>query len=183
MKYGLIIKLIIIISISLFKKGICSYNLIYPTSLTLLDGNFFIVEQRGIYIFNSAFQNIERSYNLSRGDQIRNLSDLSNTNIKYNKKNFKPFYLIIKKIIFSGLLQYVKPNWKILCLIKSKIYLFSQNGILLNQANKIIDEDNISHITLIPILEDTNYNIYFIISFFTQSNELKLILYTMKSSS
>ena len=120
MKYGLIFKLIIIIFISLFKKEVCSFDLIYPTSLTLfIDNLFFIVEQRGIYIVNSAFEKIERSYNFSDNDKISNLSDLSNTLIKYIKLN---------------------SNWYILCLIKSKIYLFSPNGICLNQPNQIIDE-------------------------------------------
>ena len=65
-----------------------------------------------------------------------------------------------------------------LCLVKSKIYFFNVDGLLLNEPTKIINEDNISHITLIPTDEG-----YFILGFLTQFCELNLILYELKLNS
>ena len=129
----------------------------YPSAVSLLNSNFFIVEQKGIYIYDSEFKNIIYSFPFTEEEQINNLYQLSEVIIK-----IKNDYLI--------------------CLINSKIYFFDELGTqLFFKSDNIFLDDEYYHPTLAPIfIKDNNY--YFVLGYFLSSNKLKLILFSINLS-
>ena len=123
----------------------------YPSAITLSNNNFFIVEQTGIYIYNKDFSYVANPYTFNYYEKINTLSQLSEVIIRYQNN-----YLI--------------------CLIRSKIYFFDNNGNFLAKTNNVILDANYFHPTLAPIFVKNN-NYYFVVGYFISSYKLKLILY------
>ena len=123
----------------------------YPSAITLSNNNFFIVEQTGIYIYNKDFSYVSNPYTFNYYEKINTLSQLSEVIIRYQNN-----YLI--------------------CLIRSKIYFFDNNGNFLAKTNNVILDANYYHPTLAPVFVKNN-NYYFIVGYFIPSYKLKLILY------
>jgi len=142
--------LFIIISLS---EVLSLLDFTYPSAISLINGNVFIIEKKGIYVYDGQLQNIIFNYPFQESEEI-NLDNLSKVVIK-TKKNY------------------------IICLINSKIYLFDYEGkIVLEQ--KIIFE-NIYNPNLTPIVfnnEDNNY--YYVVEYLISSGssyKLKLLFY------
>ena len=106
---------IIYIIISTIKVGeLISFT--YPSAISLMNGNFFIVEQNGIFVYDEQLTNIIRNYSFKEEDKISDLDSLSNVIIQY-KRNYQNY---------------------IICLINAKIYFFFYEGKLLKETGKII---------------------------------------------
>ena len=112
----------IFLSIILFNE-ILSVDFTYPSSISLLNGNIFVIEKNGIFVYDEQLKNTIYSYTFEENDKINNLTSLSNVIIKY-KRNY------------------------ILCLINSKIYFFNDQGENILITDELITDENISHITI-----------------------------------
>ena len=94
-------------------------NFNYPSAISLSNGNIFIVEKEGIYVYDGNLKNKLYSYTFqAEDDKIKNSNDLSNVIIKA-----KGIY--------------------ILCLINSKIFIFDYEGKYLSKTDKLINDANI----------------------------------------
>ena len=138
----------------LFNKSTSLISFKYPSSISLLNHNFFIVEEKGIYVYDKDFKYIVKSYLLAADEQINSLDQLSEVIIKYQNE-----YLI--------------------CLINSKIYFFDKTGTKLLITEKVILDDIYYHPTLAPIFNKSGYY-YFVIGYFILDSgkyKLKLLYY------
>ena len=119
----------------IFIIEVLSADFTYPSALSLLNGNIFVVEQNGIFVYDEQLKIIIHNYTFEEEDKITNLNSLSNVIVKY-KRNY------------------------ILCLINSKIYFFDNNGENILITNKIITDENVSHLTLTLIGTVGDYYYY-----------------------
>ena len=139
---------------------ILSVDFIYPSSISLTNGNIFVVEQKGIYVYNEQLTNIIFNYTFKEEEKINDLGKLSNVIIK-SKRNY------------------------IICLINEKIYFFNYEGKLLKETEKIITEENFSHLTLTPILLSDDGFYYYILGYYIYKNSgysFKLLFYKINLS-
>ena len=126
----------------IFIIEVLSADFTYPSALSLLNGNIFVVEQNGIFVYDEQLKIIIHNYTFEEEDKITNLNSLSNVIVKY-KRNY------------------------ILCLINSKIYFFDNNGENILITNKIITDENVSHLTLTLIgIAGGYYYYYYSIGYF-----------------
>lgn len=132
-------------------------NFNYPSAISLTNGNVFVVEKKGIFIYDSQLKNIVDSHPFQdEDDEIDSEDSLSKVIIK-----LKGTYII--------------------CLINRKIFFFNQYGNFILETEHLINEENYSYPTLIPMTamnEQNNY--YYIISYFIyedNSYKQKLLLY------
>ena len=108
--------LILIISIGNV-KSLLNFN--FPSAINLSNGNIFIVEKEGIYVYDPTLKNKIYSYTFrDENDKINDIDDLSKVVIKA-----------------SGMY--------ILCLINSKIFIFDNEGKYLFETEKLIEDQNI----------------------------------------
>ena len=142
------------------QKPISTLDFTYPSAITISNGNIFIIEKEGIFIYDEKLENIIYNYPFKEDEKINDLNSLSNIIIKY------------------------RYNY-IICLINLKIYFFSNEGEKLLETEKLITDENFSYPTLTPInLNDDNY--YYIIGFFLNESDLyklKLMFYKIHLSS
>ena len=150
--------LLFIIFHFLFLSINSNLSFIYPTAITLSDGNILVVEKNGIYICDPTFSNIlSREFIFNDEDQIKNKDELS-------------------KVILK------RKTPQIIGLINFKIYIFDYDGKLLyNSFSKLIDDSNIQYCALIP-LSFQNNALYYIIGYFDSYNFLNLIYYKYNKS-
>ena len=133
-------------------------NFNYPSAISLSNGNIFIVEKEGIYVYDGQLKNKIYSYIFKDvNDKINNQDDLSNVIIK-------------SKGIY------------ILCLINSKIFIFDYEGKYLNETEKVINDQNVLHptLTIIPINKEGYY--FYTIGYFLyedNSYKMKLLYYNI----
>ena len=139
------------------RKVVSSTSFTYPSAISLMNGNFFIVEQNGIFVYDDQLTNIIRNYSFKEEDKIADLDSLSNVIIQY-KRNYQNY---------------------IICLINAKIYFFDYEGKLLKETGKIITDENYSHPTLTPIKLDDYYFYYYIVGYYAyeSSSYIVKILY------
>ena len=145
---------IFLIIFNILIKQISSIDFTYPSAISLVNNNFFVVEKTGIYVYDKDFSSIVKSYPFGSYDQLDTLDKLSNVIVKY---------------------QY---NY-IICLINSKVYFFDKDGNKLNIANSVIQDSTFYYPTLAPIFVKNN-NYYYVIGYFIPNGsnfKLKLILY------
>ena len=145
-----IINIFTVINFFLTTNHISSHNLVFPSAITLTNGNILIIESLGIYISDSTFTNIELKYNLDEEDQIKTEDDLSRVILK-------------------------RSRGYVICLINYKIYFFSGTGVLLKKSNKFYDQE-LDYYTLIPCYVSNNIY-YFVIGFFDSNTHLNLKYY------
>ena len=129
-------------------KSILSFT--YPSAITLLNGNIFVVEKFGIYICDQTLSYIiKNEYTFSEEDQIKNEEDYSRVLLK---QRFN--YIIV--------------------LINYKIFIFDSKGKIVNNESKKINlEDIPKYYTLSIILDENNY--YFYIIGYFQNNNLNIL--------
>ena len=134
-------------------KLISSIEFNYPSAISLNNGNIFIIEKMGIFIYDEQLKNIIYEYPFTEeSEQINTLDKLSN--------------IIIKK-----------SNNYIICLINLKIYFFNETGELLLQENYALITDECYHLSLTSIpLEDDNY-FYYTVGYYTYSTENKAYIF------
>lgn len=154
------INLLVVFLIFFIQKPISALDFTYPSAITISNGNIFVIEKEGIFVYDEQLANIVYNYPFDEDEKINDLNSLSNIIIKYRYD-----YII--------------------CLINLKIYFFSNEGEKLLETEKLITDENFSYPTLTPInLNDNDY--YYIIGFFLNENnlyKLKLIFYKINLSS
>ena len=133
-------------------KETSSFNFAYPTAITLANGNIFIIEKFGIYIYNSTFSNIIRTeYIFDEEDQIKTTEDLSRVALKR-----------YKEYVFS--------------LINYKIFFFNEEGKLLYRDKAKFFDETLDYYSLNPI-GSIDKIIYFLIEFFDSDFYLHFLYY------
>ena len=152
---------ILILYIIILIKDVMSIDFSFPSAISLPNGNIFIVEKEGIFVYDEQLINIIHNYPFeTEAEKINVVNSLSNIIIKF------------------------QDNY-IISLINLKIYFFDSEGNKLLETDKIITDGNFSYPNLIPInLGDNNYYYYVIGYFFYESNlyKIKLISYRIDLS-
>ena len=87
------------ILISIIEIIISRLDINYPSSLSLSNGNIFIVEKKGIFVYDGHLKNVIYNYIFEEGEQINNLDIFSNVIVKF--KNNYIICLVNNKIFFS----------------------------------------------------------------------------------
>ena len=121
-----------------------SLSFSYPSAVTLINGNYFVIHKYGISICYSSFSKIINNITIAENtaELISNENDL----YKIEIKKFKDGY--------------------ILCAIIDKIYIFNSYGIMKYKSNSLIPRD-VKHLTLTPyIIKDNNY--YYLFGYINQ---------------
>ena len=152
MKLFFILFSIIIFYINFFPIN-SSISFIYPSAISLSNGNILIIHKIGIDIYDSTVSNlIKNIYIFTNEEQIKDVENLS-------------------KVILKESESYI------FCIISDKIFIFDNEGNLLYKSdNKIINNSSPKYYTLSPIyIKDNIY--YYIIGFFDSNNYLNLFLY------
>ena len=74
-----------ILFFSLFKGRHLSIDLTYPSAFCLINSNIFLIEQKGVYVYDQTLENIINSYSYPFNEEkkINNPNELSNIIIKY----------------------------------------------------------------------------------------------------
>ena len=131
-------------------KSILSYD--YPHSLTLSNGNIFLIHQEGIDIYDSSFKKISQIMKFS-GEEEMTKEIFAKIELKYD-------------------------NEYILSIINDKIYIFNNEGKFLYKSNnKINNNETIDNYALTSIgLYNDAYN--YTIAFFDHTNNLNIHLYS-----
>ena len=133
----------------------------YPTALSLFNGNIFVVEKKGIYVYDEQVKNIIYEYPFSENEQITDLESFSNVIVKYK-------------------------NSYIICLINLKIYLFDYEGKFVLETNeKVINDKNISYLGLTPVNLNVDNTYFYVIEYFLHESgkyKLKLLYYKIDLS-
>ena len=95
-------------------KDVTSVDLSFPSSISLPNGNIFVVEKEGIFVYDEQLLNIIHNYPFeTENEKINDVNSLSNIIIKY------------------------QDNY-IIGLINLKIYFFDFEGIKLLKTDRII---------------------------------------------
>ena len=141
------INIIILYIILLTGKVISVKDFTYPSALGLSTGNVFVVEKKGIYVYDGQLKNVIYSSPFEEGEQIDSLDAFSKVVIKFKFNH-------------------------IICLINERIYLFDYEGKFLVKTEKLISDINYEYPTLaVPFIEGNNY--YYVITYFINSNGIK----------
>ena len=156
---NILFSLIIIISIQI---TISLLDFTYPSAISLTNGNIFVVEKNGIFVYDSQLKNIvdNHNYPFEDEDKINDLDILSNVIIKF------------------------KANY-IICLINSKIYFFDYGGKFILKTEKLITEQTYYYPTLTPITLNIENLYYYVIAYFIDdggSYKIKLLYYKINFS-
>ena len=131
-------------------NSLLSYD--YPHSLTLSNGNIFLIHQEGIDIYDSSFTKINKIIKFSTEEEMT------------------------KEIFAKIELKY--DNEYILSIINDKIYIFDNEGKFLYKSNdKINNNQTIDKYSLTSI-GLFNYSYNYTISFFDHRNYLNIHLYS-----
>ena len=148
-------KLDILILLSLLSliKLASSIEFVYPSSVSLNNGNIFIIEKMGIFIYDEQLTNIIHEYPFTEeNEKIDTLDKLSN--------------IIIKKT----------DNY-IICLINLRIYFFNEEGDFLLKGNETITNDECYHLALTPIPINDDNNFYYTVGFYTYSIQNEVYIF------
>ena len=133
-----IFNLIIICLLIDLSKSLKSFN--YPYSLTLTNGNIFIIHQKGVTICDYSLSTIiENAIIFSEDEEIKTEESLSKVTTA-----FKYGYII--------------------SVINDKIYIFNEYGSsIFNGTEKILDDgETAKYYTLVPIIKEADYYNYVI---------------------
>ena len=151
----------IILFINIIKVSLSIVKFEYPTALSLFNGNIFVVEKKGIYVYDEQVKNIIYEYPFSENEQINDLESFSNVIVKYK-------------------------NSYIICLINLKIYLFDYEGKFVLETNeKVINDKNISYLGLTPVNLNVDNTYFYVIEYFLHESgkyKLKLLYYQIDLS-
>ena len=142
----------IVIFLHIINKVISILSYDYPHSLSLSNGNIFLIHQEGIDIYDSSFNKINQIIKFS-GEEEMTKDIFAKIELKYD-------------------------NEYILSIINDKIYIFDKKGKFLYKSNKKINNNQtIQNYALTPIgLYNDSYN--YTIAFFDDANYLNLYLYS-----
>ena len=147
---------ILILYIIILIKEVTSVDFSFPSAISLPNGNIFIVEKEGIFVYDEQLMNIIHNYPFeTEAEKISDVNSLSNIIIKF------------------------QDNY-IISLINLKIYFFDSEGNKLLITDKIITDENFSYPDLIPINLGIANSYHYVIGYFLYEDskyKLKLILY------
>ena len=131
-------------------NSLLSYE--YPHSVTLSNGNIFLIHQGGIDIYDSSFKQTEQILKFSDEEEM-------------TKENFAKISLRYE-------------NEYILSIINDKIFIFDNEGKFLYKNNeKLTNNETIDNYALTSIgLYNDSYN--YTVAFFDKKNNLNLLLYS-----
>ena len=133
-----------------------SFESAFPTSFNLNNGDILIIAKYGIYLFQQSHYSLKTILNFTNEEMISTEDECSKTTF----------------------VQLPNQNGgNVLCLIKDKLYLFSQNIDLLNKFD-LSKEINGNFYSLVHYKKENNY-IYYIIAFI-QDKIFKMFYYRMK---
>ena len=149
--FNIVLYLIIICMVITLIGSTKSFS--FPTALTLSDGNVLIIDEFGIYIYDSSLTNIISTEHIFiEEDQIKTKEDLSN--------------VILRR--YKGY---------ILSLVNYKFYFFNDKGkLLFHNSTKFVDSSYPESYALIPIIVNNDIY-YYIIGYFDTSNYLNFLYY------
>ena len=135
--------------------NIIQINSFYTRIKNLPSGDYFVILQNGIFIYNNSFSYNKTIYNFEYSEKINNFDDDKKTTISEFKNNGY-FY--------------------ILCLIKDNLYLFNFN---LTTIKKYFLDSVLtgSFYNLIPYQNDDSSEIFNIVISFISSKKEKIFLY------
>ena len=141
----------LIIIFILINKNISLISFTYPSSISLSNGNIFIIHKSGISICNSALSEIINNITIFNEDEFLTPDSLSR--------------------IIS-----VFENGFIFNIINDKIYIFDEEkNYLYKDDNTILNGENPSYYTLIPM--ELKGGIYYYIIGFVDNNKLSFLYY------
>ena len=144
----------ILILINLFFSILCdeefkTLDCLFPTCLTLYNGDNLLFCSKGIYTYNSNFEEEKLFYKFE--NETKNIKDAN----------------------FVTISQYPNNDYVIL-ITKDKFYFISSEGRVLFSKDLIIDNKG-AYYTLVPYKYNNNY--YFVVGFINSSSLLNLIYY------
>ena len=145
------------IFISIIEIIISRLDINYPSALSLSNGNIFIVEKKGIFVYDGHLKNVIYIYIFEEGEQINNLDIFSNVIVKF-KNNY------------------------IICLVNNKIFFFDYEGKFLLKTENVIVDLNIYNLALTPISLNVENFYYYIIGYYIYTDnqyKLKLLYYKL----
>ena len=121
----------------------------YPSAISLLNDNVFVVEKDGIFVYDEQLKNIIYSH------PFKYENDKIDSDVKLSK-------VIVR----------FKANY-IICLINGKIFFFDHKGKeLLLETDPIITETNYDYPELIPITElNDQDNYYYVITYLISTSD------------
>ena len=133
-----IFQILILIIIIDFSYSYLSFN--FPYSLTLANGNIFVIHQKGISICNYRLDTIIENITIfSEDEEIKTEESLSKITTAFD-------------------------NGYIISIINDKIYIFDENGAFIYSDTKSILEtgETAEYYTLVPIKKQIDYYHYII---------------------
>ena len=133
---GLIINIFLLyIIINSIGKVISSLDLNYPSAISIDNGNVFIIEKNGIFLYNEELNNVIFNYQFNEEEQI-----IDSTNVVLKQKN-----------------NYV------ICLVNSIIYFFDSENNSLNKFLDLENDENINNPSITLIDSDNTNFFYYVI--------------------
>ena len=143
---------------SIFQLNLCNNSrFTYPKSITLLNGNIFIIHQKGIEIYDSSFTKLEQTIRtFTEEEKISDTIKLGKVSITRFNQN---------------------DNGLIICMIINKIYIFNYKGeeLFVENSGEIIGLFNGNYYDLTPIKRNGEKYIYQI--GFINSNKANLFYF------
>ena len=110
----------------------------FPKTLLLQNGNIFLANNKGMYIYDKKLETQIKSYSYS--------NDISSN-----------IYTIISKILIA---QFPETDGMIICLVNNTIYFFNSTGD--NLFSDSLPEHEYSYFNLLTYKKENNYNHYLI---------------------
>ena len=147
--------LLFLLILGLYNSSEIFFN--YPQSITLLNGNIFIIHQKGIDIYDSNLTNkIGESITFDDADIINDNKMLSKTTISRFSED---------------------DNGYIICIIYDRIYIFNKEGKKLYSSKNKIAELQSDYYTLVAIKKESNKYSY-VIGYIDENQYIKLLFFT-----
>ena len=144
----------ILIFLSFFKMYNFNFGLKYPLSITLLNGNIFIIHEKGIDIYNSSLNSkVNNVLNFSEADYINSLEKFGKISIS----RFSP-----------------KDKGYIISIINDYLYIFDYEGTFLYKNETKINDNLKPYYELVPIRNNGN-NISYMIGYIGNDNNINLL--------
>ena len=144
-------KISLIILLQIFYKISSTASMNYPYSITLANGNIFLIQKTGIDIYDKSLNKISQIIEFSGEEEITE-DNFSKIVIKYN-------------------------NEYILSIINDKIFIFNNEGKLLYKSKEKINDDQIIYSYSLTFINATNKTCDYIIGYFDENSYLNLYLY------
>ena len=144
-------KISLIILLQIFYKISSGKSFFYPYSITLFNDNIFLIQKRGIDIYDKSLKMIDQIIKFSKEEEI-------------TEDNFA-------KIAVKNHKEYI------LSIINDKLFIFNNEGKLLYNSTEKINNNQIIYSYSLTLIHTTNNACYYIIGYFDENSYLNLYLY------